>query len=392
MIDLQSFAYYILMTFKQRITNLLRPNSGEHEGDRSLMIAVGILIVFGLAMLSSASSVVAYMKFNNSYYYFTHQLQGLVIGLAAFYIFSKIDYHIWKKYAFFLLVVSVLLLLLVFIPGLSAHYGKARSWINIFGFSLQPSELVKISFLLYLAAWLESRGKKISEFNQGTGPFVAVLGFISFLMILQPDIGTLFIISVVSLIVYFIGGGKIHHILIIILFGVLALALLVNLKPYQMNRFKCMMDPTFSSNDICYQVNQSLIAVGSGGVFGRGLGQSRQKYLYLPEASGDSIFPIIAEETGLIVSSILVGLYIFIFYRGFLIAKSTADIFGRIVAIGIVSWITIQAVVNIGGMVSIMPMTGVPLPFISYGGTSLMSALAAMGILVNISKQTRRVN
>jgi len=381
-----------MSTLKQVINSLLKPRANEHGEDKSLIIAVAVIIVFGLIMLSSASSIMAYAKFNNSYYYFTRQLFGLGLGLIAFYIFSKLDYHRWRKFAFGLLIFSIFLLLLVFIPGLSAHYGKARSWINIFGYSLQPSEFVKLSFLLYLAAWLESRGKKLSDFHQGIGPFAAVLGVIGFLMIMQPDIGTLFIITLVSLIVYFVGGGRIYHILVILLFGALGLALLVNIKPYQMNRFKCLADPSFSSQDICYQVNQSLIAVGSGGWFGRGLGQSRQKFMYLPEVSGDSIFPIIAEETGLVFSAILVGLYIFIFYRGYIISKYAPDMFGRILAIGIVSWIVIQAIINIGGMINLMPMTGVTLPFVSYGGSSMLSALIAMGILVNISKQVKMPN
>lgn len=378
-----------MATLKQAINKLLEPRSSQHEGDKNLIIAVGIIIIFGLIMLSSASSVVAYTKFGNSYYYFTHQLFGLFLGLVAAWFFSRLDYHLWRKYAFAFLIFSIVLLLLVFIPGLSATYGKAQSWINIFGFSLQPSEFVKLFFLLYLAAWLESRGKKLSDLHQGTGPFVVVLGVIAFLMLLQPDIGTLAIIALVSLIVYFVGGGKIFHILVMIIIGVLAFAVMVQYKPYRLDRFRCFIDPGFSSNDICYQVNQSLIAVGSGGWFGRGLGESRQKFMYIPEIQGDSIFPIIAEETGLIFSGILVILYIYIFYRGYLIAKYAPDVFGRILAIGIVSWIVIQAVLNIGGMINLLPMTGVPLPFVSYGGSAIMSALAAIGILINISKQTR---
>jgi len=378
-----------MSTLKQTINNLFKPSASEHEGDKKLIITVGVIIIFGLIMLSSASSVKAYMQFNNSYHYFSLQLLWLFVGLIGYYFFSRLDYHLWRKYAFAFLIFSIVLLSLVFIPGLGNKYGTAHSWINIFGLSLQPSEFVKLFFLLYLAAWLESRGKKLGDFHQGIGPFVAVLGIIAFLMILQPDIGTLSIIGLISLIVYFVGGGRVYHIFVIVIIGILALSIMVYFRPYQMNRFKCLMDPSFSSNDICYQVNQSLIAVGSGGFWGRGLGESRQKFLYLPEVNGDSIFPIIAEETGLIFSGMLVALYIYIFYRGYLIAKYAPDMFGRILALGIASWIAIQAIFNIGGMVNFLPMTGVPLPFVSYGGTAIISALAAIGILVNISKQTR---
>ncbi len=361
---------------------------GYHEGDKWLIISIFVILVFGLVSLSSASSVVAYDKFGDAYYYFKHQLFGLGIGLVAFWFFASTDYRRWKKFAVGFLLFSIILLLLVFIPGLSASYGKARSWINVFGFSLQPSEFVKLSFLLYLAAWLEAKKKDLYDVYQGIGPFMVVLGFVAFLMILQPDIGTLSILGITSLIVYFVGGGSKRHILLIMLFGILAFGIMVQLKPYQLNRFKCMIDPTYSANDICYQINQSLIAVGSGGFLGRGLGASRQKFMYLPEVSGDSIFAIIAEETGMVVSVSLIGLYMFLFYRGYIIAQNAPDDFGKILAIGIVSWIVVQAMINIGGIIGVMPMTGVPLPLISYGGSAILTALAALGVLVNISKQT----
>ena len=377
------------MLFKNLINKLFRYKRASHEADQSLIAVVGIILVFGLAMLSSATSAIAYIKYGDSYYFFKHQLFGLVLGLIVFWSLSKIDYHIWEKYGFLFFIISIVLLLLVFIPGLSANYGKARSWINVFGFSLQPSELVKLSFLIYLSTWLARRGKKIKNFSQGTAPFIIVLSFVAFLMIQQPDIGTLLIISIISIIVYFVGGGNIKHILVIILLGIFGLYIMLQIMPYQANRFKCFLDPSFSQSDICYQVNQSLIAVGSGGFWGRGFGASRQKFMYLPEVYGDSIFSIISEEIGMFFSSMLVFAYLFLFYKGYLISRHAPDMFGRILAIGISSWIVIQAIVNIGGMIALMPMTGVPLPFISYGGTAILSGLAAMGILVNISKYTK---
>jgi len=354
-----------------------------------LIAAIGVILVVGIVMLSSATTAYAYSRYQDSYYFFKRQLFGLGLSLVVFYFLSNIDYRLWKKYAFLMLVISIVLLLLVFIPGLSANYGKARSWINVFGFSLQPSELVKISFLLYLSAWLESRKGRLKDVGEGTGPFLAVLGIISLLMLLQPDFGTLSIIAFSSLVIYYVGGGSKRHMAVIIIMAVLALVIMIKIKPYQADRFRCFNDPNYSANDVCYQVNQSLIAVGSGGFWGRGLGQSRQKFMYLPEVSGDSIFPIIAEEAGLVFSSLLVMLYFFLFYRGCRIAKNAPDDFGRILSIGIVTWLAFQALVNVGGMVNLIPMTGVPLPFVSYGGSAMISALGAVGILVNISKQTK---
>jgi len=301
------------------------------------------------------------------------------------------NYHWWKKFAGLFLVFSIGLLLLVFIPGLRSEYGSARSWINIFGFSLQPSELVKISFLIYLAAWLEVKRHALKSWSGGVLPFLIVLGIISALMIAQPDIGTLSIIAVSAVAVFFVAGGRISHILGGVVVAVMILSIIISSgsSSYESDRFKCLKDPSYSPNDKCYQINQSLIAVGSGGLFGRGIGQSRQKFLYLPEVWADAIFPIIAEETGFIFSTLLILLYLFVFYRGLLIARAAPDLFGGALAVGIVVWLAAQTFLNIGGMINLIPMTGVPLPFVSSGGSATLAALLAMGILVNISKHTK---
>jgi len=360
-----------------------------HESDGLLLGIIFMIILFGLAMLSSASAPIAYLRFKNTYHYFYHQLFGIITSFLAFFFFLKTDYHIWRKHAFWFLIGSIFLLTLVFIPGLRAEHGSARSWINVFGYSLQPSELVKISFLLYLSAWLENRGKRLHDFYDGTGPFLIILGIIALLMLLQPDMGTLFIIAITSMIVYFVGGGSWRHIIAIGLFGVMAFSIMIYARPYQMNRIRCLIDPGFSRDDVCYQINQSLIAVGSGGFWGRGIGESRQKFMYVPEVVGDSIFAIISEEIGFVFSVLLLLLFLSLFYRGFLIAKYAPDVYGRVLAIGISSWILIQVVINIGGIINIMPMTGVPLPLISNGGSAMLASLSALGILANISKQTK---
>lgn len=361
-----------------------------HEPDKSLIFALGILLVFGLVMLFSASSVVSYARFGNTYHYLWRQAVSLGVSLIFFLVASRVDYHQLKKFAGFFLGFSIILLLLVFVPGLRSEYGTSRSWINVFGQSFQPAELVKISFLIYLATWLEAKKGELHSLMSGVVPFLIILGVISGLMLAQPDLGTLFIIAFTSMVVFFSGGGKVSHIVITLLLAGLALYVMVNLKSsYQSDRFKCYNDPAYSALDQCYQINQSMIAVGSGGLFGRGLGQSRQKFLYLPEVWGDSIFPIIAEETGFVFSALLVLLYLFIFYRGLLIARAAPDIYGSTLAIGIVVWLAVQTFLNIGGMINLIPMTGVPLPFISAGGSATLSALLAMGILVNISKQTK---
>lgn len=377
----------------KRLSKKITAATSGHEPDKSLLVALGGLIIFGLIMLFSASSVVSFDRYGNTYHYLVRQLFSLGISLVVFYLATKVNYHWWKKFASFFLFFSIILLLLVFIPGLRNEYGSARSWINIFGQSFQPAELVKISFLIYLATWLEAKKGELGSLTGGVLPFLVILGVISALMIAQPDLGTLFIIAFTALVVFFSGGGKVAHIIIALLLAAIALYALVSWKSsYQSDRFKCLQDPSYSVLGKCYQVNQSLIAVGSGGLFGRGLGQSRQKFMYLPEVWGDSIFPIIAEETGFIFSTLLILLYLFIFFRGLLIARAAPDLYGSTLAIGIVIWLAVQTFLNIGGMINLIPMTGVPLPFISAGGSATLSSLLAIGILVNISRQTKTPN
>jgi cell division protein FtsW len=376
-----------LSALKKRFFSL---QSGEHEPDKSLIVAIMVLLVSGLVLLFSASSVVSYARYGYTYFYFANQLSAIAIGLAAFFIASKIDYRVWRKYAFLFLIFSIILLILVFVPGIRSTYGTARSWINIFGHSFQPAELVKLSFLIYLATWLEAKKGDLGSFANGIVPFLFILGIVSVLMIMQPDLGTLFIIAFTSMIVFFVGGGKLKHIFLVVVMAGLLLFLMLSMKSsYQSDRFKCLKDPSYSAQDKCYQINQSLIAVGSGGWFGRGLGQSRQKFMYLPEVWGDSIFSIVSEEIGFLFSSLLLLLFLFIFYRGLIIASAAPDLYGQTLATGIVVWLAVQTFLNIGGMINLIPMTGVPLPFISAGGSAILSALIAMGILVNISKQTR---
>jgi cell division protein FtsW len=359
-----------------------------HAPDKMLLYAIGLLVVLGLIFLSSASAVVAYTRYGSSEYFLYRQFLFALVGGAFFYFCYKVDYHLWKKYALFFLIISCLFLLLLFVPGLAMKGETSRSWLDILGFSLQPSEFVKIFFLIYLAAWLESRRQDLNDLREGIGPFLLVLGIIAVLMMLQPDFGTLAIIGTVSLIVYFVGGGKISHLLIIFLAAILAIVIMVHFKPYQMQRFECAFNPTVGASDQCYQLNQSLIAVGSGGIFGRGLGQSRQKFNYLPEVYGDSIFAVMAEEIGFIFDALFILLCLFIFYRLILIAKSSPDVFGKLLATGVASWLAIQTFFNIGGIIGLIPMTGVPLPLVSQGGSSIMAAMIGLGIVMNISRQT----
>jgi len=353
---------------------------------------VGVITIFGLIMLSSASSAVAYEKFQDNYWYLKHQiLFGFLPGLIAFFIMARIDYRKWKKYALPFLALSIILLLLVFIPGLGVSYGRARNWINFFGMSLQPSEIVKLTFLIYLAAWLSTKKgeREMKEASSSFIPFIVTFGLIVFLMAVQPDVGTLSVIAAISLTVYFFAGASLVHLSWITGAGVLLFFVLIKLAPYRTARLMTFLHPELDPQGLGYHINQALLAIGSGGFWGLGLGLSRQKFQYLPEVAGDSIFAIIAEELGFLFAVILICTFVFLAIRGFKIATTAPDSFGRLLAVGITSWFIFQSFINIGAMLGVLPLTGVPLPFISYGGTALTVCLAATGIMANISKYCR---
>src|SRR3989338_8198026 len=362
--------------------------------DYGLIGIVSVMILFGLIMLLSASSPNAYKQFGDSYYFLKHQvIFGLIPGMAGLLFFSRIPYTFWKKHAWNLLLVSIGLLLLVFIPGFSAGFGTSHSWISIGGFfSIQPSEIVKLTFLFYLAGWLGARDERgVRDINTGLVPFLAVLGIIAILMILQPDTGSMTIIAAMSLVVYFVAGAPVKYVAGLIAAGLAGIWFLITITPHRAARFTTFLHPELDPQGIGYHINQALLAIGSGGILGLGYGQSRQKFEYLPEVSGDSIFAVIAEEMGFIVVACLVIAFVVFFWRALKIAQGAPDMFGRLLAVGIGTWITVQAFVNMGSMTSLMPMTGTTLPFISYGGTSLAISMAAVGVLLNISKHTKGV-
>jgi cell division protein FtsW len=304
---------------------------------------------------------------------------------------QKIDYRFWKKVALFLFVINIICLILVFIPGAGLNFQGASRWIRLGFFSFQPSEMLKLTMILYLAAWLEGRKEKRTDFFEGFIPFLAIIGMVGFLIIKQPDMGTLGIILIISLAIYFVSGAKMVHLLSMFGLGSLAFYMLVKFESYRMNRLLVFMHPELDPRGIGYQINQALLAIGSGGFWGLGLGHSRQKFNYLPEPVGDSIFAIICEEIGMIGAIILILLFLTLAMRGLKIAKNAPDMFGRLVAVGITAWIIFQALINISAITGLMPLTGVTLPFVSYGGTSIVFVMVGVGILLNISKKCEKM-
>lgn len=360
--------------------------------DFGLLGIVSAMILFGLIVLLSASSPNAYKQFGDSYYFLKHQLIfGLIPGIAGLIFFSKISYTFWKTHAWNLLLVSIGLLLLVFIPGFSAGFGSSHSWVSIGGlFSIQPSEIAKLTFLFYLAGWLSSRDERgVRDVSTGLIPFLSVLGIIAILMILQPDTGSMTILAAMSLMVYFVAGAPITYIGGLIAAGFAGISLLIAITPYRAARFTTFLHPELDPQGIGYHINQALLALGSGGFFGFGYGHSRQKFQYLPEVAGDSIFAVIGEEMGFMIAVLVVVMFLVLLFRLIKIAKQAPDKFSKYVCVGVASWIVIQAFENMASMVALMPITGVPLPFISYGGTSLAMLMCAIGVVLNISKHAK---
>lgn len=364
-------------------------NKIREKSDLLLLYAVLGLIIFGLIMIASAGIGYSRVRFGDEYFFFKRQLFfGVLPGLLIMAIIKNIDYRVWKKLAAPFFFVSIVSLILVFVPGIGARIYGANRWITFGSFSFQPAEMLKISLILYLAAWLESKKESIGDFYEGLVPFIMIVAMVSFLLIKQPDIGTLGVVILIAMSIFFVSGAKISHIFLMGVGGLMALLALIKFESYRMDRLMVFLSPELDPRGIGYQINQALLAIGSGGFFGVGLGHSLQKFNYLPEPVGDSIFAIIGEELGIVGCSILIMLFLFVATRGLYIAKKAPDMFGRLIATGIVAWIFFQAFINIAAISGLIPLTGIPLPFISYGGTSIIFLLTGSGILLNISKQS----
>jgi cell division protein FtsW len=355
--------------------------------DSYLLWTVLILLAIGLLILSSASSVLSYQRFGNNYYYFVRQLMfGAVPGLILMYVFSRIDYHIWQKFAPMLVLIGIAMLIAVLIPGIGFKVGGARRWINFGSFLFQPAEFVKLAMILYLASWYDKRQHHAHDLYYGFLPILVIVGIVAGLIIMEPDIGTMLVLASIAAVMFFIGGVKLRYLLSTAGVGLLVMWILIKAAPYRAQRFLAFLDPSVDAKGISYQINQALLAIGSGGWWGRGFGQSLQKHSYLPEPIGDSIFAIMSEELGFIRVCLVLILFLLFAYRGFKIARIAPDTFGKLVAGGITAWLLMQALINIGGITAVIPLTGIPLTFISYGSTALTITLASIGIMLNISR------
>jgi len=364
------------MTPKKKRTYALKKQKTKF--DKTLAFVVTGLTIFGILMVYDASIIEAYQQFGDKLHFARLQLMWGLAGLSLMVVVSFIHHQIYQKFALPLFLLTLFFLVLVLIPGIGSKVQGARRWFPLGPVGFQPSELAKITVTIYLSSLLAKRQQII--------PFIIVLSLTLGLIMFEPDLGTAVIIATIAILLYFLSGAPLTAIIITGIVAAVIGTMLIFSSPYRTARLKTYLDPTSDPLGASYHIRQILIALGSGGLFGQGIGRSRQKYQYLPEATTDSIFAIVGEELGFLGAFALIGLFTIIIWRGFLIASSSNNKFSQLLASGITGWFAFQVIINLSAMVSLLPLTGVPLPFISYGGSSLITSLSGIGILLNISK------
>ncbi|SFS61289.1 stage V sporulation protein E [Paenibacillus sp. 453mf] len=357
--------------------------------DLWLVICIVSLLSIGIVMVYSAGAVLAFREHGDSFYFVKRQLLFAGLGLFAMFFTANVDYRIWRNYAKFVLILCFILLIIVLIPGIGVVRGGARSWLGISSFGIQPSEFMKLGMILFLAKWLSKDPAAIKNFTTGLLPPLGLIGLAFGLIMLQPDLGTGAVMLGASMLIIFTAGARMKHLMFLALGGVLGFAGLILAAPYRLRRITGFLDPWSDPLGTGYQIIQSLYAIGPGGLGGLGLGMSRQKYSYVPEPQTDFIFSILAEELGFIGGLIVILLFLLLVWRGMRVAMTVPDAFGSLLGVGIVGMVAVQVVINIGVVIGLMPVTGITLPLISYGGSSLTLMLTALGILLNLSRYAR---
>ncbi len=359
--------------------------------DKQFLAAIYVLLAFGLLMVLSASSPIAYASSStnhDSFYYFKKQLLWAVLGSIVMFFTANFDYRKLKKWAVWCLAGSIFLLILVLVPGIGRKVNDARRWIYIGPFNFQPSELAKIATIIFFSYSLSRNYKELSNFGVFF-MYIAIIGVMAVIIMMEPHFSCTMLIALTACVILLVAGAKISHFVILGLCALPLIGVVIFMAPYRAARVFTFFDPFKDIQGSGWQIVQSLYAIGSGGIFGAGLGQSRQKYMNIPEPQNDFIFSILAEEFGLLGAILVSLMFIFLIARGVKIALEAPDMFGTLLATGIVAMIAIQAIVNIAVVTSSMPVTGMPLPFFSYGGTALAITMAEMGIVLNISKHKK---
>jgi len=364
-------------------------NKSRKAPDFWLLASILALLTIGIVMVYSAGSVLGFHDYGDSFYFVKRQALFAVLGLVAMFFTMNFDYRLLKKYAKLGLIVCFALLVIVLIPGIGVVRGGARSWLGISSFGIQPSEFMKLGMILFLSYWLSKEDYRITHFTRGLLPPLGIIGLAFGMIMLQPDLGTGTVMLGASMLIVFTAGARIKHLAGLVAVGAIGFVGLILAAPYRLARITAFLDPWSDPLGAGYQIIQSLYAIGPGGLAGLGLGMSRQKYSYVPEPQTDFIFSILAEELGFIGGLLVLMLFLILIWRGMRVAMTIEDTFGSLLAVGIVGMVGVQVVINIGVVIGLMPVTGITLPLISYGGSSLTLMLTALGILLNLSRFAR---
>jgi cell division protein FtsW len=365
---------------RRKISRLSVFTNNGKKADFLLLFVVFLLTVFGLIMVYDASIVEANEQFGDKFHYLKFQSVYFVIGWLGLILAGHLDYHLYKKVVRWLFLGNLIFLVLVLIPGIGLQIKGARRWIDFGITTFQPTETFKTILVLYLATWLEKK----RELKQ----FFALVLFVLGLVILEPDLGTAIVLVASIFIIYYVSGAPVKKFALASVAAFLLGLILILTSPYRRQRLFTFLDPSTDTLGTSYHTKQIILSLGSGGITGLGIGQSKQKYQYLPEATTDSIFAIVGEELGFLGGLALILTFIVVIWKGFKIAQQAPDEYGRLIATGITAWISTQIFVNLASMVALVPLTGIPLPFLSYGGTTLVVTLTSIGVLLNISKQS----
>jgi cell division protein FtsW len=366
------------------------PPTKQKKLDIFFLVTVSLLLIVGIFAFVSASFGVLAKDSGKFYGILLNQGLGLLIGVGAMWLMSRIKYDIWKKYAFYLLLFSIILVALVFVPGLGFSHGGATRWLSLGPFSFQPVEVFKIAFVVYFSAWLSFTKTKFEKMKSNAFPLFFLLATGFFLLLRQPDTKSLILMLATGSALSYLAGLPKKYIIALVLAGIVSLSGLVMAKPYLLDRVQTFVNPSIDPQGSSFQLQQSLIAIGSGGLFGRGLGQSIQKFSYLPEPQGDSIFAVIGEEFGFVGATFVILLYIMFTLRGFWIAARAPDDFSKLLVSGLIILMLAQSFLNIFSITGLFPLTGVPLVFMSHGGSALIIALASVGVILNVSRHIKK--
>lgn len=369
------------------MTTLTPPRTPPTRPDYLITLVVAVLTGAGLVFVYSASFAIGLQEFGSVNFFITRQAIGAGIGAVAMFILARLDYHILARWSPLILLAALIGLLMVLTPGIGSNVYGARRWIQLGPLPpMQPSEFAKLAMVIYIAAWLAAKGDQVKQFSLGVVPFVMMVGLVGGLIMLQPDMGTFLVIVLTTTTMFFVAGAALSHVITLGMAGFAGGFLLILVEGYRFDRLMAFLKAEEDPDGRGFQILQLLIALGSGGVRGLGIGESRQKFFYIPGAHTDGIFAIVGEELGFIGALVVIGLFVTLVFRGFQTAFRAQDEFGYLLAVGVTCWIAYQSVINIGGITRSLPLTGIPLPFLSYGNNALIATMAAVGVLLSVSR------